>query len=46
MLICFASFLSGDWAYSSFHRYVREGKYDAAWDKGPEIDFEDRLYGE
>jgi len=35
-----------DWPYSSYHRYVREGKYDAAWGKGPEIDFGNRCYGE
>ena len=34
------------WPYSSFHRYVREGKYESARGMGSKIDFEDRLYGE
>ncbi len=28
------------WIHSSFHKYVREGKYDTDWCKGPDFDFE------
>jgi putative transposase len=35
-----------DWPYSSFHRYVNEGKYSALWGMRREMSFDDRCYGE
>ncbi len=29
-----------DWEYSSFHQYVREGKYDRDWGAGQDLMFE------
>jgi putative transposase len=30
-----------DWKYSSFHRFVREGKYDAMWGSDTSLEMED-----
>lgn len=33
----------GDWEYSSFHRYLRRGKYPVDWAAGKTIDFNDSV---
>ena len=38
--------MSKDWPFSSFHKYVRLGKYNAKWGLGSEIDLGDRCFGE
>jgi len=30
----------GDWAYSSFQKYVRNGKYSLSWGSDPELNFD------
>jgi putative transposase len=30
-----------DWEYSSFHRYVQEGKYDVMWEVGSSLQCEE-----
>jgi putative transposase len=35
-----------DWEYSSFHRYVRDGIYDAMWGASDKIIFDSRIGGE
>jgi putative transposase len=32
-----------DWEYSSFHRYVREGKYGVMWGTDTSLDMEDEF---
>lgn len=32
-----------DWEYSSFHRYVREGKYNLKWGAGQDIKFDETV---
>ena len=31
------------WLYSSFHRYVKQGDYDAAWGAGRKIEFDAKV---
>ena len=33
----------GDWQHSSFHKYVREGKLDPAWGRGPELSMDEMV---
>jgi putative transposase len=33
----------GDWAYSSFQRYVDEGIYDLKWGAGDKVEFDDTV---
>lgn len=35
-----------DWPYSSFHRYVKRGLYEARWAAGVHLAFEDGIGGE
>ncbi len=32
-----------DWPYSSFHRYVKQGDYDADWGAGNKIEFDAKV---
>ena len=36
----------GEWAYSSFHKYVRQGKYDYNWGAGESIKFDEKIGNE
>ena len=33
----------GEWPYSSFHRYVKQGDYDADWGAGRKIEFDAKV---
>ena len=35
-----------DWEYSSFHQYVRDGKYDRDWASGRDLAFEETVGNE
>jgi putative transposase len=35
-----------DWAYSSFHKYVKQGKYDPDWGAGESLNFDEKIGGE
>lgn len=35
-----------DWLYSSFHKYVEQGKYDSNWGEGESLNLDDSIGNE